>query len=168
MSRCAAPVRIPPGPGQESVWDYPRPPRLEPTGRRIRVIFNGETIADSRAARRVLETSQPPVYYLPPEDVRVEFLHRSAKQSFCAFKGVAIYYDVVVGERTARDAAWSYPDPSPAYAALAKHIAFDAGPMDACFVDDVLVTPQAGRSDGGWVTPDVVGPFNGDPGTAAR
>ncbi len=119
---------------QESVWDYPRPPRVENTNRRVQVIFQGETIAESRRAKRVLETSHPPVYYLPPEDVRQEFLHPSSRTSFCEFKGVAHYWTVRVGEREAPNAAWSYPRPSQAYEAIRDHLAFYPGAMDACLV----------------------------------
>ena len=103
---------------KESVWDYPRPPRVEVTNRRVRVIFQGETIAESRRAQRVLETSHPPVYYIPPEDVRREFLHPSPRRSFCEFKGQAHYWTVRVNDREARDAAWRYPPPSPGFAGI--------------------------------------------------
>lgn len=148
------------------MWDYPRPPRLESTSRRIRVLFNGETIADSTRAWRVLETSHPPVYYLPPEDVTVEHLVRTERQSVCEFKGVAVYYTVRVGGREAIDAAWCYPDPTPTFAPIARCLAFYPGAMDACFVDDERVTPQPGAFYGGWITSDVVGPFKGEPGTS--
>jgi len=157
--------RIPPGPGQESVWDYPRPPRLEPTSRRIRVLFAGITLVDSRRAIRVLETSHPPVYYVPTDDIRMEFLRPNLARSLCEFKGVASYYDVVVGERIAPQAAWSYLHPTPAFEAIRGHLAFYAAPMDACYVDDELVTPQPGGFYGGWITSDIVGPFKGEPGT---
>lgn len=157
--------RIEPAPGQESVWDYPRPPRLEATARRIRVVFNDVTIADSRRAWRVLETSHPPVYYVPPEDVLVEHLVRTERQSVCEYKGVAIYYSIRVEEREAPDAAWCYPDPEPGFAPMARAIAFYPGPMDACRVDDEIVVPQPGGFYGGWITPDVVGPFKGGPGS---
>ena len=159
------PNRIEHGPGQESVWDYPRPPRVEPSSHHVVVEFGGERIADTRAALRVLETSHPPTWYLPPEDIRVELLRRTDRQSFCEFKGVAIYYDVVAGDRIAENAAWSYPDPSPGFEAIARHVAFYPGLMDGCLVDGVRVEPQAGGFYGGWITPDVVGPFKGDPGT---
>ncbi|MEF3273949.1 MAG: DUF427 domain-containing protein [Chloroflexus sp.] len=158
--------RIPPGPGQESVWDYPRPPRLEPTSRRIRVIFAGETLVDSRRAFRVLETSHPPVYYVPPDDVRIAWLRPNPARSFCEFKGVAIYYDVVIGDRQVRQAAWSYPEPTPPFAPIRGYIAFYARPMDACYVDDERVTPQPGEFYGGWITSEIVGPFKGGPGTS--
>lgn len=160
-----SPQRIEPGPGQESVWDYPRPPRLEPATRRIRVVFNGETLADSQRAYRVLETSHPPVYYLPPEDVRQDLLRPTAQKSFCEFKGVATYWTVQVGDRTAEDAAWSYEAPSSDFAPIQGYLAFYPSRMDACYVDEELVQAQAGDFYGGWVTSDIVGPFKGGPGT---
>ncbi len=159
------PRRIPPQPGQESVWDYPRPPALEPVTERIRVVLAGVTIADTRRALRVLETSHPPNYYLPPDDVDPASLHPSARRSFCEFKGLAQYWTAAVGDRLEADAAWSYPVPSPGFEALADHVAFYAGPMDECWVGDELATPQPGGFYGGWVTSMVVGPFKGGPGS---
>ncbi len=161
----ARPIPVPPGPGQESVWDYPRPPRLERTRRRLEVDFAGEVVADTRAGWRVLETSHPPVYYLPPEDIRMDLLRSAGGGSFCEWKGIARYWDVVVGGREARKAAWSYPDPTPSFAPIRDHLAFYAGPMDECRVDGAVVTPQPGGFYGGWITPDVVGPFKGGPGS---
>jgi uncharacterized protein (DUF427 family) len=157
--------RIQPGPGQESVWDYPRPPRLEPVTERIRVVFNGETIADTTRALRVLETSHPPVYYIPPEDIRMEYLVTAPGETLCEWKGRALYYSVVMGGRRLNRVAWYYPDPVSQYAALANHVAFYAGPMDACYVGEEQVRPQPGEFYGGWVTGDVVGPFKGEPGS---
>jgi len=157
--------RIPPGPGQESVWDYPRPPRLERTSRRLEVIFNGERIADTTNGWRVLETSHPPVYYLPPGDIRQEFLRRAGGGSHCEWKGMATYWDVVREGRVAEKAAWSYPDPTPAFASIRDHLAFYPGPMDECRVDGEVVTPQQGGFYGGWITSDLVGPFKGEPGS---
>ena len=165
MAGRTMPPRITPGPGQESVWDYPRPPRLEPSSRLVRVELAGETIAESRAALRVQETSHPPVYYIPPEDIRVEFLRRSERQTVCEWKGIAIYYTVTVRERSAHDAAWCYPDPEPAFAPLARYVAFYPSRMDACFVDGERVTSQPGDFYGGWITSEIAGPFKGDPGT---
>jgi uncharacterized protein (DUF427 family) len=159
------PARIAPGPGQESVWDYPRPPRLEPAGRRIEVIFNGETIAATDRAWRVLETSHPPVYYVPPEDIREGALQPAPGRSFCEWKGEARYFTVQAGDRRAEKAAWSYPAPTPGFAAIKDHVAFYAGPMDRCLVDGEEVRPQPGSFYGGWVTDDVVGPFKGEPGS---
>jgi uncharacterized protein (DUF427 family) len=160
------PQRIPPGPGQESVWDYPRPPRVEPVAKRIRVVFNGETIADTTRAYRVLETSHPPTYYLPLDDIRADALVPVQRQTFCEFKGLASYFDVQVGDRVARAAAWTYRSPSPGYEAIADHVAFYPSRMDACYVDDERVEAQPGDFYGGWVTRDIVGPFKGSPGTA--
>lgn len=157
--------RVEPGPGQESVWDYPRPPRLEQTAKQIQVVYNGVVIADSRRAWRVLETSHPPVYYIPPQDIRRDCLRPAAGRSFCEWKGQAGYYDVRVGDKTAANAAWYYPQPTPAFAAIKDHVAFYAGPMDACTVDGELVQPQPGQFYGGWITRDIVGPFKGEPGT---
>ena len=159
------PTPIPAAPGQESVWDYPRPPRLELTTRHIRVVFNGVTVAETRRALRVLETSHPPVYYLQPEDIRAEYLRPGTSGSFCEWKGAARYYTLQVGERRAENAAWYYPNPTPDFAALRNYVAFYAAPMDGCFVDDQRVRPQPGNFYGGWITDDVVGPFKGEPGS---
>ena len=146
----------------ESVWDYPRPPRLEPTSRRIRIVHAGQTLADTTQALRILETSHPPVYYLPPAQVRMDLLHRSASRgSFCEFKGVATYWDL----GPAADVAWSYERPTGTYAALAGHLAFYASRVDECWVDDERVVPQPGDFYGGWITADLRGPFKGAPGT---
>lgn len=160
------PVPIPPGPGQESVWDYPRPPRLERTARRLVVEHGGRTIADTTRGLRVLETSQAPGYYLPEHDIDLDLLRRAATRSFCEWKGTASYADVVVGSGVAPSAAWTYPDPVPAYAALLGHWAFYPQAVDRCRVDDEEVRPMEGGLYGGWVTDDVVGPIKGGPGTA--
>ncbi len=157
--------RVDPGPGQESVWDYPRPPRLEDSDKRIEVVFGGVTIADTARAKRVLETSHPPVYYVPPEDVRMEHLSLAGGTSFCEWKGAARYYDVSAGGQVARRAAWFYPDPVPAYASLKDHVAFYPSRMDACYVDGERVRAQEGDFYGGWITSDIAGPFKGAPGT---
>ncbi len=159
------PERIAPGPGQESVWDYPRPPRLEPVGKRIRVTFNGVAIADTRRAWRVLETSHPPVYYIPPEDLRRDLLVRTPRSSFCEWKGLARYVTVRVGERSAEAAGWTYPEPTAGFEPIRDHVAFYPAAMDRCTVDGEEARPQPGRFYGGWVTSDVVGPFKGEPGT---
>jgi uncharacterized protein (DUF427 family) len=155
----------PVGPGQESVWDYPRPPRLEPVAARIRIVFAGVTIADTVGAIRVLETSHPPNYYLPPGDLLDGCLTRTRRTSFCEWKGSAHYDDVTVGEAVAPAAAWGYDHPSPAFTAITGFVAFYAGPMDRCLVGDEEVEPQPGGFYGGWITADLVGPFKGGPGT---
>jgi uncharacterized protein (DUF427 family) len=157
--------RVRPAPGQESVWDYPRPPRLEPANKTIQIYFNGELIANTRRANRVLETSHPPVYYLPAEDIRMEYLLPSEGGSWCEWKGQAAYYDVVVKGQVAEKAAWSYPEPTPSFHAIKDHLAFYAWAMEKCLVDGELVRPQPGNFYGGWITDDIVGPFKGEPGT---
>jgi uncharacterized protein (DUF427 family) len=146
----------------ESVWDYPRPPRVEPSAARVVVELDGEVLADTRRSLRVLETSHPPVYYIPAADVRTERLRPSARRStFCEFKGAARYYDA--GDRAA--VAWSYAAPSPGYEAIAGHIAFYPGRVDKATVDGERVKAQPGDFYGGWITSAVTGPFKGGPGT---
>ncbi len=163
------PNRIPPGPDQESVWDYPRPPRLEDATRRVRVVFNGVVIADSQQAKRVLETSHPPTYYIPPEDVQMQYLQPVARSTFCEWKGAATYFSIVVGDgpdqRRADQAAWAYPQPTEAFQDIADYIAVYPSRMEACYLDDELVQSQPGDFYGGWITANIVGPFKGDPGT---
>lgn len=151
---------------KESVWDYPRPPRLEPVASLIRVDFGGETIAESRRAYRVLETSHPPVYYIPREDVRPEYLVAAAGSSFCEWKGSAKYWSLQVHAKQSLNAGWSYERPSAAFAAISGYLAFYAGRVDACYVAGERVTPQPGGFYGGWITSDIEGPFKGEPGTA--
>nr|WP_246423798.1 DUF427 domain-containing protein [Roseospira goensis] len=138
---------------------------MEPVTERLSVVFGGETIAETTRGHRLLETSHPPVYYIPPADVRADALIPEGRRTFCEFKGEACYWTVTVGHRQARGAAWSYPDPPPAYRAIADHLAFYAGAMDACFVGDARVQAQAGDYYGGWITSRIVGPFKGPPGT---
>lgn len=157
--------RIEPGPGQESAWDYPRPPRLEACNRHIQVNHNGVMIADTHQAKRVLETSHPPVYYVPPQDVNMDYLIPRFNHSFCEWKGEAHYYGVMVGDSVVDIAAWYYPMPTPAFAAIRMYIAFYAQYLDSCIVDGEVVTPQPGHFYGGWITSDIVGPFKGDPGS---
>lgn len=159
------PKRIEPEPGQESVWDYPRPPRVETSAKHIQVIFNGVVIAETERALRVLETSHPPVYYIPPQDIRTEFLEPTAQWTFCEFKGGARYYTITVNGKRAEDAAWYYPNPERGYEALKNYVAFYPGRMEACFVDGERVTAQAGDFYGGWITHEIVGPFKGERGT---
>ena len=157
--------RIEPEPGQESVWDYPRPPRLEDSSKHIQIVFNGVTIADTHRAKRVLETSHPPVYYIPPEDIKMEYLTKTPQGSFCEWKGRAIYYTVVVNDKQAVNVGWSYPSPTPSFAGIENYIAFYPSRMDACYVDGEQVQPQPGDFYGGWITKDIVGPFKGGLGT---
>lgn len=154
-----------PGPGQESVWDYPRPPVSKTDGRLVTVTFAGEQVARSKKTIRILETSHPPTFYIPPGDVRQELMEPSPGGSYCEFKGQAVYYSIRAGDLLSRDAAWCYPDPLPGYEAIAGFFAFYAGRVDRCTVDGQVVTPQPGGFYGGWITPDVVGPFKGEPET---
>ncbi len=158
--------RIEPGPGQESVWDYPRPPRVENVPQRIRVMFNGEVIADTTRAKRVLETASPPTYYIPPEDVQMARLTPARGQTWCEWKGQANYFDVIVGERASRRAAWCYANPTVAFREIAGYVSFYAGRVDACYVDEEQVQPQAGDFYGGWITSRIVGPYKGEPGSS--
>ncbi len=157
--------RIEPGPGQESVWDYPRPPRLEASSKLIQVVFNQVCLAESRQALRVLETSHPPVYYLPPQDVQLDYFDPVARTTYCEWKGMASYYTIEVGDRREAAAAWYYPHPTPAFQALQGYIAVYPSRMDACYVDGEQVQAQTGDFYGGWITREIVGPFKGEPGT---
>jgi uncharacterized protein (DUF427 family) len=159
------PKPIKPKPGQESVWDYPRPPRVEPSQKRIKVICRDIIIADTQNSQRVLETSHPPVYYIPPEDIQMQYLVATQRQSFCEWKGRAKYYSIIFPEQQIIDCGWCYPNPTLAFMAIKDYIAFYPSLMDACYVDDELVTPQAGDFYGGWITEDIVGPFKGAVGT---
>src|SRR4051794_11855764 len=156
--------RITPRPGEESVWDYPRPPRVERVAQHLRVVLGGITIAESTNGWRVLETSHPPNFYFPRADVRPDALLDADGASWCEWKGHAHYFDVVGGDRIERRAAWGYATPNDAYRELAGMVSFYPGRMDACFVDEERVTPQPGGFYGGWITMNVVGPFKGGPG----
>ncbi|WP_258804946.1 DUF427 domain-containing protein [Pseudarthrobacter sp. NS4] len=157
--------RVVPLPGQESVWDYPRPPRVEPSRERIRIYLGGELILDTTDSIRVLETSHPPVYYLPRSAFMPGALEPAPGSSFCEFKGSARYLTVRGGSTVAEKAAWFYPDPVAGYEELADRVAVYPGRMDCCEVDGERVRPQAGGFYGGWITDRVVGPFKGEPGT---
>lgn len=151
---------------RENVWDYPRPPRLEPTTRRLVVEAGGKVIADSVRGYRVLETSHPPTYYIPSEDCAVELLRPASRRTSCEFKGAARYFDLVLPDETRSVCVWCYPSPTPDFAPLKDCLSFYAGAMDRCLVDGEEVQAQAGRFYGGWVTSDIEGPFKGGPGTA--
>ena len=149
----------------EDVAEYPRPPRVERVPWRIRVELAGEVVAESRRAFRVLETFGAPVYYIPPQDVRLELMTLSPGGTYCEWKGVAQYWTVRVGDRVASRSAWSYPAPTRAFHQIRDHVAFYPSKMDACWVDDDLADPQPGDFYGGWVTPEIRGPVKGAPGT---
>lgn len=151
----------------ENVWDYPRPPALVPCTRRVRIVLGGAPIAESTRALRVLETSHPPSIYVPPEDFAPGALRPSAApQTFCEWKGSAVYHDLVAPDGTvARAAGWSYPDPAPAYADLRDFVSVYPGRVGACYLDDERVAAQEGDFYGGWVTRDITGKMKGGPGT---
>jgi uncharacterized protein (DUF427 family) len=159
--------RIKPGPGQESVWDYPRPPRVESVSKHVRVVFNGTVIIDTNRALRVLETSHPPVYYLPKADLRMEFFTELSpgRDTFCEFKGKARYFDLEVNGQRAQAVAWTYPEPVRGYETLKDHLAIYPSRMEACYIGDEKIQSQEGDFYGGWITSDIVGPFKGGPGT---
>ncbi len=155
-----------PGPGEESVWDYPRPPALEAVDRHVIVRLGNVLIAETRRPMRVLETSHPPTYYLPPKDVDAERVRPASGRSGCEWKGLASYWSVDDGQgRVEERSAWSYEEPFEDFADLRGHLSFYPARFD-CFVDGHRVRPQAGGFYGGWVTPDLVGPFKGEPGSA--
>ena len=164
MSRRSENLPVP-GPGQESVWDYPRPPAVVPDGRLVMVEFGGVEIVRSERSLRILETSHPPAFYIPPENVRPEYLESSEKSTFCEFKGWAAYFHLKIENRHSENAAWCYSEPSPGYEAIAGFYSFYPAKMDECTVGGHLVTPQSGDFYGGWITPEIVGPFKGEPGT---
>jgi len=157
--------RATPGLGQESVWDYPRPPRLEDFDGHVEVVFHGVTIAETKSAKRVLETSHPPVFYLPHPDIRLDYVHPQGRTSWCEWKGEARYFDVRIGDLVATAAAWAYPHPKAPFTVLKDHLGFYPALMDACLVNGERVTPQPGGFYGGWITPNIVGPFKGTPGS---
>ncbi|MFL6159268.1 MAG: DUF427 domain-containing protein [Marmoricola sp.] len=159
------PARVEPGPGQESVWDYPRPPAIEQRGEHVVVVLGGRTVAETTQAWCVLETSHPPTYYLPRAAFAPGTLRDAAGSSYCEWKGTAHYLDVVAGDQVAAGAAWSYADPSGGYEVLRDHVALYPAAMDSCTVDGELVQPQPGGFYGGWITSRVTGPFKGAPGT---
>jgi len=150
----------------ENVWDYPRPPRVEPSGEHVTVELGGIVIVDTTTSVRVLETSHPPTYYLPRRDLAPGVLEPSAaRQTFCEFKGLATYGTLRAGNRVEVDVAWWYDEPTAGFEALVDHVALYTGRMDGCFVDGERVEPQEGGFYGGWITSRVVGPFKGAPGT---
>lgn len=159
------PVPERPGPGQESVWDYPRPPRLEEYAGSLVVELGGVEVARATRGWRVLETSHPPTYYLPREAFVAGALREAAGSSWCEWKGQASYLDLVGGDVVAPRAAWTYLTPTAGFEPIAGAIAVMAAATDRCLVDGEVVVPQPGGFYGGWVTSAVVGPFKGIPGS---
>lgn len=159
------PAIIEPKSGQESVWDYPRPPRIEKVNKLVKIIHSGISIAESRRAKRILETSHPPVYYIPAEDVKAELLSPADNHTFCEWKGHANYYHLNTAGNQVRYACWSYPEPVSGFSELKDHLAFYAQKVDACYVGNERVVPQPGKYYGGWITAEITGPFKGEPGS---
>ncbi len=159
------PTPIPPQPGQESVWDYPRPAILQDTDKHLKVICNGIVLAETSNGKRVLETSHPPTYYFPPEDVKLEYLTETSRQIACEWKGRYLYYDIKIGDKYIQYGSWRYFQPTPDFVSIQTYYAFIPALMDACYVNDELATPQSGDFYGGWITKDIVGPFKGGSGT---
>lgn len=154
-----------PGPGQVSVWDFPRPPQLAADAREVVVRWDGLEVARTRRAVRVLETAHPPTFYLPWDDVNRALLQPAGGGSFCEWKGPARYWSLVHGSRQLHGVAWSYPQPLPGAEVLAGCVAFYAHDLQ-CTVGGQAVRPQGGGFYGGWITPDLAGPFKGDPGSS--
>lgn len=162
------PDRITPGPGQESVWDYPRPPRIERDGRRVQIVCGGRAVVDTTDTVRVLETSHPPSWYVPLEALTgARLVAAAGGTTWCEFKGRAEYADIVdeAGAVLARRAVWRYPQPTPGFELLAQRFTVYPDRVDQCLVDGEVVRSQAGGFYGGWITDDVVGPFKGEKGT---
>ncbi len=159
------PNPIKPKKGQESVWDYPRPPRLESFSKNIKIYLNEALIADTFNSYRVLETSHPPVYYIPLKNINQKFLIKSESSTFCEWKGKGSYYHLKVNDKIVQDAAWFYTDPKKEFEAIKNHLAFYAHKMNKCLVNGEEVIPQPGNFYGGWITKDIVGPFKGIDGS---
>jgi uncharacterized protein (DUF427 family) len=156
---------VTPGPGQESVWDYPRPPAVERVPVRVQVFVDDACIADTRAALRVLETASPPTVYLPRADVQADALRPAPGRSMCEWKGAATYFAAVGPTTVVAQAAWSYEAPEPEYTMLAGMVAFYPGRVTRCLYGGEVVQPQPGQFYGGWITTNLVGPFKGEPGS---
>ena len=160
------PVPDKPGPGQESVWDYPRPPRLESFAGRITIELGGEVIASTDRGWRVLETSHPPTYYLPRSAFRDGVLREAPGSSWCEWKGRARYFDLFTDTAVAAKAAWNYPEPTAGFEEISDAVAVMAAAVDRCTVNGEAGVAQPGGFYGGWITSWVAGPFKGGPGSA--
>ena len=158
------PFALTPRPGQESVWDYPRPPKLLSDSRRVVVRHGDLLIADSRETYRVLETAGPPTFYIPPRDAHVELLQPFSGTSICEWKGAARYWIMAAATAGREAIGWSYPKAQAPYGAIDNYFSFYPGRVE-CFVDGELVRPQPGYFYGGWITDEIIGPWKGEPGT---
>jgi uncharacterized protein (DUF427 family) len=149
--------------GQESVWDYPRPPKLAPDGRLVEVCYGDQVVASSSRTYRVLETASPPSFYIPPKDVNWEVLSFAPGSSVCEWKGVAKYWTLSSNPKTGV-VGWSYPDPTPAFEQIRDYVSFYPAAL-TCYVAGEKVCAQPGKFYGGWITSEIVGPIKGKPGT---
>jgi uncharacterized protein (DUF427 family) len=156
--------KIKPGPGQESVWDYPRPPIVELSKKPVRVLLNGIVVAEADSTLRVLETSHPPVHYIHPDNINWEYIRKATKTTFCEYKGLAAHYTVEVSDLKVVNGAWYYPAPTSGYLEIKGYVAFYPGKFE-CYINGERAKAQHGDFYGGWITSDVVGPFKGEPGT---
>jgi len=150
---------------KESVWDYPRPPRVEAYPGFVEIYHKGYPLVKSSRTYRVLETSHPPVFYIPQEDIIMELLHKTKRTSMCEFKGMAVYYDLSPNLEHIKNIAWSYEDPRKSFEAIKNHLAFYPSKVEACYVDGEKVQAQEGDFYGGWITSNLKGPFKGGPGS---
>ena len=150
---------------EESVWDYPRPPKLENQKGHVRIVHSGIIVADSNKALRILETSHPPTVYIPFADLNLDILSENNNQSFCEFKGRANYFDLALNGQNYPNVAWFYKNPSKGYEGLKDHAAFYASRLDECYIDEERVKSQEGDFYGGWITSNIKGPFKGGAGT---
>jgi len=155
-----------PGPGEESVWDYPRPPKLVPFYGRVEVKWLDTIIASTTEAFRILETASPPSFYLPPAHTDLKLFREATGSSFCEWKGKATYWDIEINGVSIENAAWSYNNPNPAYRSVKNYFSFYPSKTE-CYVEGVRVKPQPGGFYGGWMTPNIIGPVKGEPGTGA-
>ena len=153
-----------PGPGEESVWDYPRPPELVNDSRIVEVKWLNQRIAKTTTSVRVLETASPPTFYLPPDDVKTGLLEKAPGSSYCEWKGRATYWNISVDGNTLEKAAWSYENPTSGFKVIAGYFSFYPGKLE-CYVDNIRVKPQPGGFYGGWMTPEITGPVKGESGT---
>lgn len=155
---------IAPTTDQESVWDYPRPPKINPDKRHILVRYNNLVIAETHNSIRVLETASPPVFYIPSSDVNSDYLKETPGNSVCEWKGKAQYWSLKINHNLVSNVGWSYPNPFKGFESIKDYFSFYPAKLD-CYVDGERVLSQPGGFYGGWVTSELVGPFKGEPGT---
>ncbi len=146
----------------EIVAEYPRPPALVACSDHVIVEALGTRICETYDCQRVLETFHPPTYYMPPQAMRIDLLIENPRRSFCEWKGVAKYWDLVIAEEYLVGAIWSYPNPTTKFKSLTGWYALYPGRMSHCSVNGEKVIPQPGKFYGGWITSQVLGPFKGD------